>query len=136
MQTHPKLANRRADRRIRYRSPDRRCLDRPVEPGMANRGQDHGASRFWTTRCGRRYSLSPPTFPRSRWRVHRPIAPVRQKLEARVINRALAARLLTGVEGMVKIGVFRKLELPTGHWVFRFLVWAPPVSSGLRRWSL
>src|SRR6202140_3828148 len=56
-QTHPKLANRRAEGRVRYRSPGRRCLDRPVETGMANRGQDQGASRFWTAWCGRCYSL-------------------------------------------------------------------------------
>jgi hypothetical protein len=56
MQTHPKLANRRAEGRVRYRSPGRRCLDRPVDIGMANRGQDQGGSRFWTTQCGRRYS--------------------------------------------------------------------------------
>jgi hypothetical protein len=31
-------------------------VNRPVEAGMANRGQDQGASRFWTTQCARRYS--------------------------------------------------------------------------------
>jgi hypothetical protein len=45
-QTHPKLANRRAAGRVRYRSLGRRCLDRPVETGIANRGQDQAASRF------------------------------------------------------------------------------------------
>src|SRR5260370_28915179 len=52
-QTCPKLANRRTAGRVRYRSPGRRCLDRPVETGMADRGQVQGASRFLRTRCGR-----------------------------------------------------------------------------------
>ena len=32
-----------------------------------------------------------------------------------LINRSLAARLLTGDEAMAKIGVFRKLEFPSGY---------------------
>jgi hypothetical protein len=55
-QTHTKVAHRHTAGRVRYRSPGRRCLDRPVEVGIANRGQDQGDSRFWTTRCGCCYS--------------------------------------------------------------------------------
>ena len=50
------FAGRRAQGQGRYRSPDRRCLNRTVETGMANRGQDHGPCRYWTRQCGRRQS--------------------------------------------------------------------------------
>jgi len=49
---------------------------------MANRGQDQGASRFWTTQCARRYlRLLLLLLDFDCVAVAWPIAPVSQKLE-------------------------------------------------------